>query len=303
MTLSHDTTGASHSPEEMPKRPKGILKNSTSFIHQQQQPSSPEKVDISSPSLPADPAENKEITLQNTLQNAGRRSSSAARRTSAGRRLSGTPSAFGNRDEEDRSSHLKWDEANLYLAEQEKTSKMKIDEPKTPWAPSYDPSHDEMELEAQNHTLDAHDLVVDELDQARQKKASGTGSVHDNDIPDFELGEPEEDIHTQQQHLAGSGSRITRERSLSQTSNRSDKHVDVIVDDEEQGAGGHGEELMTSEEAREKHRKFEERRKQHYEMKNIKDLLAHPEELDEMDEDDNESSEPPEVPAIPKHLA
>jgi protein phosphatase inhibitor 2 len=245
------------------------LKNSTSFIHQQ--PSSPEKVDISSPPLGADPAENKDITLQNTLQNAGRRSSSAARRTSTGRRLSGTPSAFGNQEDE-RSPHLKWDEANLYLAEQEKSSKMKIDEPKTPWAPSYDPSQDEMELEAQNHTLDANDLVVDELDQARHKKVSGTGSVHDTEIPDFELGEPEEDVHAQQQ-LAGSGSRVTRERSLSQNSNRSDKHVDVIVDEEEEGTG-HGEELLTTEEAKEKHRKFEQLRKRHYEMKNIKDLLA-----------------------------
>lgn len=301
MTLSHDTTGNSHSPEEVPKRPKGILKNSTSFVHQQQA-SSPEKVAISSPPLPADPAENKEITLQNTLQNAGRRRSSSTRRTSAGRRLSGTPSAFGEQGDE-RSPHLKWDEANLYLTEQEKTAKMKIDEPKTPWAATYDPSQDEreeMEVEAQNHTLDANDLVVDELDQAHHKKA--TGALHESDIPDFELGEPEEDIHAQQQHLAGGESRITRERSLSQNSNRSDKHV--VVDNDGEGVG-HGEDLMSSQEAKEKHRQFEERRKRHYEMKNIKDILAHPEELDGMEDDDDENGatvEPPAVPNIAKHL-
>lgn len=152
---------------------------------------------------------------------------------------------------------------------------MKIDEPKTPWAPSYDPARDEREDlgEAEDLTLDAHDLVVDELDlvnSARQKKASGP--VRDNEIPDFELGEPEEDIRAQQNLAAAGGSRITRERSLSQNSNRSDKHVDVVVDEE---GSGHGEGLITTEEAREKHRQFEELRKKHYEMKNIKDLLAY----------------------------
>lgn len=250
----------------------GILKNSSSFIHQHS--TSPEKVAISPPPLPADTEENKEITLQNTLQNAGRRSSST-RRASSGRRHSGTGSAHGDHD--DHPTHLKWDEANLYLTEQEKTAKMKIDEPKTPWAPSYDPAQDEredMEIEAEDRTLDAHDLVVDELDQvnsARQKKA--TGPVHDNEIPDFELGEPEEDVHAQQNLAAAAGSRITRERSLSQNSNRSDKHVDVVVDDDE--GSGHGEGLMTTEEAKEKHRQFEEHRKKHYEMRNIKDILAY----------------------------
>ncbi|KAH8702184.1 hypothetical protein BGW36DRAFT_289424 [Talaromyces proteolyticus] len=257
------TASNSHSPEEAPKRPKGILKNSPQLS------TSPEKPALSPP-LPADSADNKEITLQNTLQNAGRRSSST-RRASAGRRLSGI--ASGEHDD-DRAPHLKWDEANLYLAEQEKTAKMKIDEPKTPWAPSYDPAQDDddrdqMEVEAQDRTLDAHDLVVDELDKAkegpRQKK-----SERDNEIPDLELGEPEEYFLHNQSGAAESGeSRITRERSLSQNSNKSDKHV--VVNNEE---GGHGEQLMTTGEAQEKHRQFEERRKRHYEMKNIKDLLA-----------------------------
>lgn len=180
---------------------------------------------------------------------------------------------------------------------------MKIDEPKTPWAASYDPTQDEpedMDLQAENPTLDAHDLKVDELDQvkgAQQKKAPG--ALRDNEIPDFELGEPEEDLNTRQS-LAAGGSRITRERSLSQNSNRSDKHVDVVVDDEE--GSGHGEGLMTTEEAMEKHRQFEEHRKKHYEMRNIKDILAHPEELDEM-EDDDDSAEPPAVPEVPKNLS
>lgn len=157
----------------------------------------------------------------------------------------------------------------MYLAEQEKTAKMKIDEPKTPWAPSYDPSQDErdeMQTEAQDRTLDAHDLVVDELDK---KSPSGhpKKSLKDSEIPDFELGEPEENFQAAGP-LAGE-SRIMRERSLSQNSNRSDKHV--VVDNEE---SNRNDQLMTTEESEEKHREFEERRKRHYEMKNIKDLLA-----------------------------
>lgn len=231
---------------------------------------SPEAPAISPPALPADSAENKDITLQNTLQNAGRRSSSARRTAGAGRRLSGTTFSGDPNGDDRSSSHLKWDEANLYLAEQEKTAKMKIDEPKTPWAPSYDPSQDdrdEMQTEVQDRTLDAHDLVVDELDK-KSPANHPKKSVHDSEIPDFELGEPEENFQTGGP-AAGEG-RIMRERSLSQNSNRSDKHV--VVDNEESNRAN--DHLMTTEESEEKHREFEERRKKHYEMKNIKDLLA-----------------------------
>lgn len=161
---------------------------------------------------------------------------------------------------------------------------MKIDEPKTPWAPTYDPSQDDGDEtaglipEAEDVSLDTHDLKVDELDQvksARQKK-SNTGAVRDHEIPAFELGEPEDDIHAHQNvaAVAEGARRITRDRSLSQNSNRSDKHVDVVVDNDDAEGSAHGEGLLTSEEAREKHRQFEEHRKKHYEMRNIKDILA-----------------------------
>lgn len=143
---------------------------------------------------------------------------------------------------------------------------MKIDEPKTPYVPRYDPSQDEdeddMEREAQERMLDAQDLVVDELDKvdgARKKKKV----VRESDIPSLELGEPEEDFQAADQ----GEERIFRERSLS-----GEKHV--MVDNESISGGDEGECLMTSEEAKEKHRRFEERRKKHYEMKNIKDLLG-----------------------------
>jgi protein phosphatase inhibitor 2 len=52
-----------------------------------------------------------------------------------------------------------------------------------------------------------------------------------------------------------------------------------------------------SPEEREKHRKFEQLRKRHYEMKNVAQLLGHPEELDD-DDDEGEGNVPP-MPRVP----
>jgi protein phosphatase inhibitor 2 len=273
--------------EATPKRPKGILKNSSSqqLLHVAPNDSH------HTPSPP--PADFKELTLQNTLVNAGRRPSASSRRTSLA-------SAHGHHD--DVSPRLKWDEANLYLTEQEKTAKMKIDEPKTPYAPRYDPTEDEEEMrlaEIQESLINAQGVVVDELD--KNKKGSSSAShkkVSEDDIPELELGEPEEEI-SQGTHL-GAGDRITRARSLSSESGRSDRHVVVGADAGE----ADGDMRLSPEEAQEKHRQFEEQRKKHYEMRNIKELLAHPEDLDEMDEDDDEGASssvaPPPMPQIPQ---
>jgi protein phosphatase inhibitor 2 len=123
--------------------------------------------------------------------------------------------------------------------------------------------------EAQDRLIDAQDIVVDELDDkyAGQKKKPG---VREEDIPDLELGEPEEEFTPE---ISTGEERIFRERSLSGDSGKGEKHVMVGAEDAN-GDGKGGEHLMTSQEAKEKHRKFEERRKKHYEMKDIKDLLA-----------------------------
>ena len=212
-------------------------------------------------------AQAQEVTLQNTLQNAGRRRSSSAttRRGSTSRR----PSLANTHDDEN-SPRLKWDEANLYLTEQEKTAKMKIDEPKTPYAPRYNPAEDEEEVgqlelaEAEESLIDAQDVKVDELD--REKKVTNQRrGVTDDEIPDLELGESEEPIHAN-----GGGSeseRIVRDRRMSNESNKGEKHVVVGEDD--------GDHLMTTEEAEAKHRNFEQARKKHYEMRNVKEILAY----------------------------
>jgi protein phosphatase inhibitor 2 len=185
----------------------------------------------------------KDIVLENTLRNAGaHRRSSSNPRGLASRRQSGT-SPHGDEN----NSQLKWDEANLYLNEQNRDSTMKIDEPKTPYAKQYDPMEDEEEVEM----LNAQELQVDELDSKPKRKPKM------EDIPDFDLGEPE-----------------LRARAESQTP-ESEKRVMVEEDAQGDDSGHHGElPPNATQEEREKHRKFEEMRKKHYEMRNVKDLLG-----------------------------
>lgn len=149
---------------------------------------------------------------------------------------------------------------------------MKIDEPKTPYAPHYDPAEDEDELrleEARESLIDAQDVVVDELDKTTRGGHHKKGMSED-DIPDLELGDAEESPAGQETPEQ----RIYRERSMSTESHKSDKHV--VVDPDTNGdVAASGDHLMTTEEAKEKHRQFEEHRKKHYEMRNIKELLAY----------------------------
>jgi protein phosphatase inhibitor 2 len=158
-------------------------------------------------------------------------------------------------DDANTDPRLKWDEANLYLTEQEKSSTMKIDEPKTPYAKHYDPAEDEDEM----RTLDAGDLVVDELDRKK-------GRSREDEIPGLELGEPEEAVPAHESNEEG---RIVRSGSLKGESKS------VVVDDSGEDGVHDGEMASWSKEEREKHRRFEERRKRHYEMKNIKGMLGY----------------------------
>lgn len=176
------------------------------------------------------------------------------------RRRSSQGHSEGGRGEVDENPRLKWDEANLYLTEQEKSATMKIDEPKTPYAKRYDPTEDEAEM----RTLDADELMVDELDKAREDGTATTGKprgTRESDIPGLELGEPEEKVP---ESMDG----------LSLQRSNSDRKV-VVDPDAVAEAGHHGEgvEGLSGEEG-EKHRRFEEMRKRHYEMKDIKGLLA-----------------------------
>ncbi|KAL9106667.1 MAG: hypothetical protein Q9227_008319 [Pyrenula ochraceoflavens] len=281
-----------HYPGEVTKRPKGILKNASQSgnvptLDRSVSPPKPEigtSTDMSTVSTDqsSPPVDSKELTLQNTLQNAGhRRSSSAARRASATRRHSSTAE-----DEHDENqARLKWDEANLYLAEQNRTATMKITEPKTPYAKKYDPDEDP---EEEDISIDPTDIAVDELDKANVNKKKK--QPRESDIPGLELGEPEEAMDDKpglEDDRIAQGSSLSR--GSSSASSR-EKHVNVAPD-EQPG--------MPTREEMEKHRVFEERRKRHYEMRDVKNLLGHPEELDAMDEDNEAANQPPPMPNLP----
>lgn len=156
---------------------------------------------------------------------------------------------------------LKWDEANLYLTEQEKSSTMKIDEPKTPYAKRYEPEEDEEEM----RTLDAQELMVDELDKAREGRSAHRTErrTKDAEIPGLDIGEPEEDVDVRHEggriERSESGGGLARSGSL-----KGEKQV--VVDDDAPDGKGHDGVV--------RHKDFEEMRKRHYEMKDVKGLLG-----------------------------
>lgn len=210
----------------------------------------------------------KELTILNTQQNAGhRRSSSSASRPAPGSRRgsSRTPSIAGG-DQDPDSQRLKWDEANLYLTEQERSSTMKITEPKTPYAKHYDPAEDPSDDD------EAAMQGVGLVGQARRRRGV------EDDIPAMSLGEPEE--------------------AVPESESGKEKQLKVHVDENSASDGGHhGEEeelVGLTPEEKEKHRRFEQMRRKHYEMRNVAHLLGHPEDLPE---DDEENRAAPPVPS------
>ncbi|KAF7189982.1 hypothetical protein HII31_08804 [Pseudocercospora fuligena] len=275
------TAPAQSPPSSGPKRPKGILKNSNSYQYTSPDarisPTSEQRPSFSNhdgqtdgrPAMPPREMSEKEITQMNTEANAGgHRRNSSNPRGSISRRQSSQNGDDGHPHHEGE-MRLKWDEANLYVNESQMGGKMKIDEPKTPFARNYDPAEDEEEIE----NINAEELAVDELDmnkaRPRGRKTSGSGA-RESEIPDIDLGEPEMDPRSRRD---------------------SDGERRVTVDKQADTDPGHHGEENESDMSREelaKHRKFEEMRKKHYEMKNIKNLLGHPEQLDALEDDDDD---------------
>lgn len=141
--------------------------------------------------------------------------------------------------------HLKWDEINLYKNEQEKSATMKIDEPKTPYEGGFNPEGEYYREDDDN-------------------EGNGNGEV--DDIPAFELGEGEFDKLPHETLGSLHGSRVIKDTN----------HQEKEQDEEDDS----GEKELTAEE---KHRRFEEMRKQHYHMKGLplRQKIEIPDEDDE----------------------
>ncbi|KAK4207393.1 hypothetical protein QBC37DRAFT_298834 [Rhypophila decipiens] len=290
MAAVMESNSTPHSPPgpNVP-RPKGILKNS----YRNSPPTSPVE---NHPTFQRASSSDKEVTIANTQINAGHRRSSSgagsASRPGGSRRqsLRSNNGGDGAPSDQDQGQRLKWDEANLYLTEQERSSTMKINEPKTPYAKHYDPAEDPSDDEDMAEPIDRTKIDMDRVDGVSPIQKSTKRRHAEDEIPGLSLGEPEEAVpegefaasdpkHSHHHH--------SRPRAVHVDSTGSGHDTDA---DEYVG--------MTAEE-REKHRKFEEMRKKHYEMKNVAALLGHPEELEEDDDDEDGAGGVPSVPPLP----
>lgn len=192
----------------------------------------------------------KELTLANTQRNAGPRRTSSSQPGSVPRRPS---SATANQIARDADGRLKWDEANLYLNENERTATMKIDEPKTPFVHA-DPSMDVDDEEEADVAIDPSNLKVDELDSGHM---GATSRTRESDIPGLDIGDPEEEVPQ------NAGSEMQR------TDSGREKSVSLTDPAHAEDDGPHTREEI------QKHKKFEEARKRHYEMRDVKGLLGY----------------------------
>lgn len=192
----------------------------------------------------------------------GRRNSSNPR-GSTSRRQSSVDQEYQDKTG---SPRLQWDEANLYLNEGQMGGKMKIDEPKTPFVHGQDNPMDEDEDE-DIPTIDPDHIVVDELDKAKVLEGEAPTSQQKrpsaNDIPDLDLGEPEQDVVMERRPSDGEKKVIVAPADPD------------AMDIEDTGRHGEGrEEDMPADEVA-KHKKFEQMRKRHYEMSNVKGMLGY----------------------------
>lgn len=150
---------------------RGILKNAQGNAPYRTQ--SPNEVSLE----PLD----REQVIENTKLNAQMKSHNPAR-----------PDLILENDEI--ASHLKWDEGNLLVNEMEKTPKMKIDEPKTPYEGGFDPNNDYYKLEPieglgdgmddSQMKLDNLEVVHQSNDELLQQKEEKEGEADVVDIED-----------------------------------------------------------------------------------------------------------------------
>ncbi len=189
---------------------------------------------------------------------------------------------------------------------------MKIDEPKTPYVKQYDPAEDPSDDDwdgeegqggqgaaGQAQRQGRDDDATSPMDASgRVRKAPRTRA--EDDIPGLSLGEPEEAVPEETAQDEAQAEADADAAADAAASPRAPSEKSVHVDEED--ATPSAEEAMVglSPEEQEKHHKFEEMRKKHYEMHNVAQLLGHPGLIPDEDEDDDEEEvEVPPVPPLP----
>lgn len=131
---------------------------------------------------------------------------------------------------------------------------MKITEPKTPF--EYGNSAMDEVGDEEDVAIDPRFINIDEMEMKQKKTGK---KARESEIPGLELGEPEDE----NTGVDRENDRIVRPASMSRDSSK-DKHVSV--DEGMSGMPAAGEE--------EKHKQFEQQRKKHYEMTNVKGMLG-----------------------------
>ncbi|KAL2055128.1 hypothetical protein ABVK25_004466 [Lepraria finkii] len=118
-------------------------------------------------------------------------------------------------------------------------------------------------------------------------KAGLPRRTREAEIPGLDIGEPEDDVSYVGRDEADSAQRSDSGSGLGRSGSVKGEKT-VVVDPEAPDGKGHDGTV--------RHRDFEEMRKRHYEMKDVKGLLGHSaEELEAMDEDEDG---PPPMPKL-----
>lgn len=198
------------------------------------------------------------------------------------------------------SPRLKWDEANLYLTEQQKSSTMKITEPKTPYTRRYDPSEDPSDDEGGL----GEQMQIDHPEGAEAEDSVMTGI---DDIPGLDLGEPAEalplpEVSSAQVEVSPVASASvfgTEDEDVSSrpsTRGRRDSTKQVVVEEAMPEKDPEPDGMVPCDDGfddveEERHKAFQLLRKKHYEMKDaIK--LGHQLEEESEDDEDEDKAEP-----------
>lgn len=227
--------------------PKGILKNARSDASYKHE--SPNELDQNKAIFDRQQViENTRINSKLTHNNSNNNKSEEENEEEAVNQLKELQLKKDRGEKLSEEEQLKWDERNLLINEMEKSATMKIDEPKTPYEGGFDPNNDYYR--------------TDNEDEEEDKNKGGNEEEEDDD---FNLGEgvdDEDDVKKGDIEVVNQG--------------RGENE-----NEEEEGDDNKEVELS----AEEKHRIFEEKRKQHYHLK-AAPLKHHVEEEEDEEEEE-----------------